>query len=71
MQVSSSIPWQLLGMVGGKNKSVLVLEPVESQGGRMVAWKRGTSTCHLIATPLKLRQRVATSLVQDSWARGL
>src|SRR6266702_2946574 len=48
MQVSSSIPWQLLGVAGGQNKSVLVLEPVESQGGRMVAWKRGTSTCRLI-----------------------
>jgi len=31
-----------------RNKSVLVLEPVESQGGRMVARKRGTSTCRLI-----------------------
>ncbi len=29
MQVSSSIPWQLLGVAGGQ--SVLVLEPVESQ----------------------------------------
>jgi len=50
MQVSSSIPWQLLGVVGGQNKSVLVLEPVESQGGQMVAWKRGTSMCHLICS---------------------
>ena len=32
----------------GKIKRVLVLEPVESQGGRMVARKRGTSTCRLI-----------------------
>src|SRR6266702_2318522 len=31
-----------------RNKSVLVLEPVESQGGRIVARKRGTSTCRLI-----------------------
>ncbi len=50
MQVSSLIPWQLLGMAGGQNKSVLVLEPVESQGGWMVARKRGTSTCHLSKT---------------------
>ena len=48
MQVSSSIPWQLPGVAGGQNKSVLVLEPVESQGGRMVARKKGTSTCRLI-----------------------
>ncbi|SRR6266702_671923 len=48
MQVSSLIPWQLLGVVGGQNKSVLALEPVESQGGWMVAWKRGMSMCHLI-----------------------
>src|SRR6266702_2604677 len=47
-QVSSSIPWKLLGVAGGQNKSVLVLEPVESQGGRMVARKRGMSTCRLI-----------------------
>ena len=33
-----------------RNKSVLVLEPVESQGGRMVARKRGTSTCRLSKT---------------------
>jgi len=33
MRISSSIPWQLLGVAGGQNKSVLVFEPVESLGG--------------------------------------
>ena len=35
-------PW---GVAGGKNKSVLVFEPVEALGGQVAVRKRGTSVC--------------------------
>src|SRR6266702_6166310 len=64
MQVSSSIPWQLLGVAGGQNKSVLVLEPVESQGGRMGSTEKKNE--HVPPHPFTQRLRSLPPLLRSS-----
>src|SRR6266702_5977993 len=50
------IPWQLMGVAGGRNKSVLVPRTSRS-GGRMAARERGTCTCRLIRS-LRVRDYI-------------